>query len=65
MFPKCSLDVLNIAKLWEHSANIPGILRASWVRRNVQFLYTLKTSMGLGFLTLSFDIFMEHWGGMC
>ena len=30
MFPKCSLDVSNIATLREHSANIPGILRASW-----------------------------------
>ena len=30
MFPKCSLDVPNIAMLREHSANIPGILRASW-----------------------------------
>ena len=28
MFPKCSMDVLNIGKLREHSANIPGILRA-------------------------------------
>ena len=31
MFPKCSLDVSNIATLREHSANIPGILRAGWV----------------------------------
>ena len=26
MFPKCSMDVLNITTLREHSANIPGIL---------------------------------------
>ena len=31
MFPKCSLDVLNIAMLREHSVNISGILRAGWV----------------------------------
>ena len=31
MFPKCSLDVPNIAILREHLANIPGILRAGWV----------------------------------
>ena len=30
MFPKCSLDVPNIATLREHSANIPAILRAGW-----------------------------------
>ena len=31
-FPlKCSLDVPNIATLREHSANIPGTLRACWV----------------------------------
>ena len=30
MFPKCSKDVSNIATLREYSANIPGILRASW-----------------------------------
>ena len=28
MFPKCSLDTRNIAMPKEHSANIPGILRA-------------------------------------
>ena len=36
MFPKCSLDVTNIATpnivmLREHSMNIPGLLRAGWV----------------------------------
>ena len=31
MSPKCSLDVLNIVTLREHSVNIPGISRASWV----------------------------------
>ena len=31
MFPKCSLDVTNIAMLREHSKNIPGLLRAGWV----------------------------------
>ena len=36
MFPKCSLDVTNIATpniatLNEHSMNIPGLLRAGWV----------------------------------
>ena len=31
MFPKCSLDVTNIATLNEHSTNIPGLLRAGWV----------------------------------
>ena len=30
MFPKCSLDVPNIATLREQSANILGILRAGW-----------------------------------
>ena len=30
MFPKCSLDVPNIATLREHTTNIPGILRAGW-----------------------------------
>ena len=30
MFPKCYLDVPRIATLREHSANIPGILRAGW-----------------------------------
>ena len=30
MFPKCSLDVPNIVTLREHTANIPGILRAGW-----------------------------------
>ena len=30
MFPKCSLDVQNITALREHSANIPGIVRAGW-----------------------------------
>ena len=30
IFPKSSLDVLNITTLREHSANIPGILRAGW-----------------------------------
>ena len=33
MFPKCSLDVLNIATLRKHIVNIPGILRAGWVRK--------------------------------
>ena len=27
---QCSLDIPNIATLREHSANIPGILRAGW-----------------------------------
>ena len=31
MFPKCSLDVLDIVTLREYSANIPGISRAGWV----------------------------------
>ena len=31
MFPKCSLDIQNIATLREHSANIPEILRAGWI----------------------------------
>ena len=31
MFPKCALNVPNIATLREHSENIPGILRAGWV----------------------------------
>ena len=31
MFPKCFPDVPNISTLREHSANIPGILRAGWV----------------------------------
>ena len=31
MFSKCSPDARNIATLREHSANIPGILRAGWV----------------------------------
>ena len=31
MSPKCSLDVPNIATLREHTANIPGILRAGWL----------------------------------
>ena len=31
MFPKCFLDVTNIAMLREHSTNIPGLLRAGWV----------------------------------
>ena len=38
MFLKRSLDVPNIATLREHSANIPGILRAGWaenVTRNL------------------------------
>ena len=30
MFSKCSLDTRDIATLREHSANIPGILRAGW-----------------------------------
>ena len=30
MFPKCFLDVPNIATLREHAANIPGIVRAGW-----------------------------------
>ena len=30
MFPKCSLDVPNIATFREHTSNIPGILRAGW-----------------------------------
>ena len=30
MFPKCSMDVPNIATLREHSENIPGVLRAAW-----------------------------------
>ena len=30
MFPECSLDLLNIAMLREHSPNIPGILRDGW-----------------------------------
>ena len=30
MFPKCFLDVPNIATLREHSANIPGILGVGW-----------------------------------
>ena len=30
MFTKCSLDVLNIVTLREHTANIPRILRAGW-----------------------------------
>ena len=38
MFPTCSLDVLTIATLREYSANIPGILRASWVlRKGIEF----------------------------
>ena len=32
IFPKCSLYVPNIATLREHTANIPGILRAGCVR---------------------------------
>ena len=31
MLPKSFLDVLNIATLGGHTANIPGILRAGWV----------------------------------
>ena len=31
MFPKCSLDIPNIATLMEHSENIPVILCASWI----------------------------------
>ena len=30
MFPKCSMDVPNIATLREHSENIPGVLLAAW-----------------------------------
>ena len=32
MFPKCSLNIPNVATLREHTANIPGILRAGCVR---------------------------------
>ena len=40
MFPKCSPDVPKIAMLREHSANIPGILRAGWKgSRNELFYY--------------------------
>ena len=42
MFPKCSLDVRNSATLWEHSANIPGILRADWVGRFLVFNTVLE-----------------------
>ena len=31
IFPKFSLDARNIATPREHSANIPGILRAGWI----------------------------------
>ena len=36
MFPNFSLDVPNIATLREHSANIPGILRAGWVAAKLE-----------------------------
>ena len=38
MFPKRSLDARKIAMLMEHSANIPGILRAGWVLRSPEFM---------------------------
>ena len=37
MFPKCSVDVPNIATLREHSENIPGVLRAAWAIKQSQF----------------------------
>ena len=39
MFPKCSVDVQNIATLREQSANIPRILRANWVRGRYIYIY--------------------------
>ena len=39
MFPKCSVDVRNIATLREQSANIPRILRADWVRGKYNFFF--------------------------
>ena len=38
MFRKCSLDAQNIAALREHSANIPGIVHASWGRSFIKTL---------------------------
>ena len=35
MFPKCSLDVPNIATLKKQTANIPRILLAAWVVENL------------------------------
>ena len=44
MFPKCSLNVLSIAMLREHSPSIPRILRACWVLpvKECFFQFTLK-----------------------
>ena len=38
MFPKCSLDVPNIAALGEHTANIPGILCAGWGKTKQKYV---------------------------
>ena len=50
MFCKCSLDAQNIATLREHSANIPGILRASWGR---SFIKTLSRRLPEDILKIS------------
>ena len=48
MFPKWSLDARNIATLREHSANIPGILRASWeVSRIFNVMQTMRHPLRL------------------
>ena len=48
MFPKCSLNVPNIATLRKHSANIPRILRAGWVLNPEIYLFYLFTLFNIG-----------------